>query len=211
MQAIAAQFDLSLVDMPYEPRYNIAPTQEVLTIVRQGDRRAPKMMRWGLVPFWAKDVKIGYKMINARGEEIETKPAFRNAFKKRRCLVIADGFYEWRKDGARKTPMYIQLKGHSPFAFAGLWEVWSPPDGEQVLSCAIVTCDPNELIATIHDRMPVILSEEAERIWLDPQVQDPMALKGLLRPFPAGSMKACAVSPLVNSVKNHGPECIAPV
>jgi putative SOS response-associated peptidase YedK len=131
-------------DVPsYKPRYNIAPTNDVLTVVQQSPRHA-QMMRWGLVPFWAKDIKIGYKMINARAETAAESNVFRTPFRKRRCLILADGFYEWRKEGANKTPMYIHLKNRQPFAFAGLWEVWKPAEGDPVVSCTILTCEPNQ-------------------------------------------------------------------
>ena len=209
--ALAARFAFQNEDLPsYKPRYNTAPTQEVLTVTKNGGSHA-QYMRWGLVPFWAKDIKIGYRMINARSETVSTSNAFKNALKKRRCLVIADGFYEWKLEGSKKTPMYITLKGHEPFAFAGLWETWKSPEGNIVPSCTIITCEPNELIATIHDRMPVILPQEAEDTWLRPDLEDWTVLKSFLIPFPAGSMQAYHVSDLVNSPKNDTPECIEPM
>lgn len=210
LETLQERFHFQAEGLPYQPRYNIAPTQEVLTIVRNGENRA-QYMRWGLIPFWAKDPKVGYKMINARAEGLADKSAFRNALKKRRCLVLADGFYDWREESGVKVPMRILLKSREPFAFAGLWEVWKAPAGEYVRSCTIVTTAANPLVATIHDRMPVILSEEAERIWLDMGIQDFGVLSGILSPFPAGSMEAYRVSPIVNSAKNETPACIAPV
>ena len=210
LRALELRFNFRGADLDYTPRYNVAPTQEALTVVRDGENRA-EYMRWGLVPFWAKDAAIGSRMINARAEGIAEKPAFRNAFKKRRCLILADGFYEWRKEGKTKTPMRIVLKSREPFAFAGLWESWKAPDGESLHSCTIATTTPNELIAAIHNRMPVILSEEAERIWLDPEQHDARVLNDVLIPFPAGSMEAYQVSDTMNSARNDTPECVKPV
>ncbi len=210
LRALELRFDFRAAGLDYTPRYNVAPTQEVLTVVRGSQNRA-EYMRWGLVPSWAKDPSIGARMINARSEGIAEKAAFRNAFKKRRCLVLADGFYEWRRDGRTRTPMRIVLKSNEPFAFAGLWESWKSPDGQVLHSCSIATTTPNELLATIHDRMPVILSEEAERIWLDPEQQDARVLTGVLTPFPAGSMDAYQVSSVVNSARNETPQCVHPV
>jgi putative SOS response-associated peptidase YedK len=198
-------------DVPqYKPRYNVASTNDVLTVVQQSPRHA-QMMRWGLVPFWAKDMKIGYKTINARAETAAESNVFRTPFRKRRCLILADGFYEWRKDGANKTPMYIHLKSKQPFAFAGLWDVWKPAEGEPVVSCTILTCEPNPFMSTIDDRMPVILSQEAEALWLDSKTEDRAVLKKLLLPYPAEEMASYPVSSMVNSPKNQGPELIQPV
>ena len=169
------------------------------------------MMRWGLIPFWAKDPKIGNRMINAVGETAATKPAFRAAFKKRRCLVLADGFFEWRKDGKQKTPTYIFLRSKEPFAFAGLWETWKAADGEVVNSCTIITTEPNEFVAPIHNRMPVILSGETEALWLDPLTENSDTLTPLLIPSPPEHLDSYEVSDVVNSPKNSGPECIEPV
>ena len=196
--------------LEFRPRYNIAPTQQVLTITNDGQRRA-EFMRWGLIPFWAKDPKIGYRMINAVGETAATKSAFRAAFKKRRCLIPADGFFEWRKEGKQKVPTYIFLKSRKPFAFAGLWESWKSPDGETIRSCTIVTTKPNEFIEPIHNRMPVILSEETEALWLDPMTEEADTLSALLIPSPAELMEAYEVSNFVNYAKNEGRECVLPV
>jgi putative SOS response-associated peptidase YedK len=193
------------------PRYNIAPTQSVATVANNGEHRL-EMFRWGLIPSWAKDPSIGNRMINARAETLAEKPSFRTALRKRRCLILADGFYEWRKEpgGKSKTPMYIQLKSGEPFAFAGLWEAWRSPDDDTLLSCAIVTTTPNTLMAKIHDRMPVILKPDAYERWLDPAEQPPDKLSGLLKPYAASQMKAYPVSRLVNSPANDTPECIVP-
>ena len=193
--------------LDYQPRYNVAPSQPVLTIVNDGQRRA-ELLRWGLIPFWAKDPKIGYRMINAVGETVTNKPAFRAAFRRRRCLVLADGFFEWRKAGKKKIPTYIFLKSRETFAFAGIWETWKAPDGETVRSCAIVTTKPNAFMEQIHNRMPVILSEETEALWLDPMTEAAGVLEPLLMPSPAELMDSYPVSDLVNSPKNYGPDCI---
>ena len=194
----------------FRPRYNIAPSQQVVTVTNDGARRT-ELMRWGLVPFWAKDLKIGYRMINAVGETLAAEPAFRAAFKKRRCLILADGFFEWRKDGKSKIPTYIFLKSRESFAFAGLWETWKSPEGETVKSCTIVTTRPNEFMEPIHNRMPVILSSETEALWIDPLSEDPDILQPLLQPSPAEQLESYEVSSFVNSARNEGPECIEPL
>jgi len=194
----------------HEPRYNIAPTQTVLTVTNDGQRRG-ELMRWGLVPFWAKDLKIGASMINAVGETAAAKPAFRAAFKKRRCLVLANGFYEWKKDGKRKLPSYIYPKSGEPMAFAGLWETWRSPEGQVVQSCTIITTEANPFIQQLHNRMPVILSDETQALWLDPLTEDPSVLGRLLVPAPVELLTSHPVAETVNSVKNQGPECIVPL
>ncbi len=194
------------------PRYNIAPTQGVLTIIHDaasGERRAA-MMRWGLVPSWAKDVAIGSRMINARAETLAERPAFRSAFRRRRCLIIADSFYEWSGEGRGRLPMRIGLKSGEKFAFAGLWEEWER-DGVRMQSCALVTTQANAFMEPIHSRMPVILRREDEGTWLDTSIDDPLVLSCLLAPYPSESMTAHRVSRLVNSPANDGPECIVPV
>jgi putative SOS response-associated peptidase YedK len=193
----------------YQPRFNIAPTQPVAVVANDGKDQLDFFV-WGLIPFWAKDPGIGSRMINARAETLQEKPAFRSAFRRRRCLILADGFYEWRKDAGGKTPMYLRLTNGKPFAFAGLWEAWNSPEGTEVLSCTIITTEPNELVATIHNRMPVILSEEAYSQWLQSGEMDPGSLVELLKPHPSVAMQAYAVSPLVNNPSNDLPEAIAP-
>ena len=194
----------------HEPRYNIAPTRQVLTVTNDGHRRG-EMMRWGLVPFWAKDIKIGARMINAVGETVSAKPAFRTAFKKRRCLVLANGFYEWRKDGKGKIPTYIYPKTGEPMAFAGLWETWKSPEGQVVQSCTIITTAANSFIQPVHNRMPVILPDETQALWLDPLTEDPKVLESLLIPAPIELLTSHRVSDTVNSAKNQGRECIMPL
>ena len=200
-----------------DPRYNIAPTQALLVVraVLQGEtrRRELRLLRWGLVPPWADDPSVGYRMINARSETAASKPAFRAAFRRRRCLVLADGFFEWKRVGrGPKQPHYLRLRDGRPFAFAGLWERWrgpgDPPD--ELLSCTLLTCAPNELVATIHDRMPVILPPAAYEPWLDPEQQDPAALQALLAPYPAEEMIAYPVGTGVNNPRFDDPSLIAP-
>ena len=207
---LAQRFEFDGSDFSYDPGYNIAPTESVLT-VRNLDSREAAFMRWGLVPFWAKDPKIGARMINARAETVAEKPAFRNALKKRRCLVLADGYYEWQKTPAGKRPYRIILKSGEPFAFAGLWETWSDPQGNVVPSCTIITTAANDLLAPIHDRMPVILPREKEELWLEPGVEDPASLTGILAPYSYEALDAYEVSTMVNYARNDGPEVIARV
>ncbi|HEV3023151.1 MAG TPA: SOS response-associated peptidase [Pirellulales bacterium] len=193
-----------------QPRYNIAPSQPVAVVrLAQNDGRELAFLKWGLVPSWADDPAIGYKMINARGETVATKPSFRKAFKVRRCLVVADGFYEWQKTngGGKKQPHYIRLKDDVPFAFAGLWEHWVR-EGQEIDSCTIITTDANELMAPIHDRMPVIMAPADYELWLDPAVQEVERLQPLLRPFAAGEMKAYPVSTMVNNPRTESENCV---
>src|SRR5437868_9059552 len=169
--AVAEAFGVEEVASDLKASYNIAPTNQVAVIVSDGKKRLIQV-RWGLVPSWAKDLAIGNKLINARAETITEKASFRNAFKKRRCLVVADGFYEWQKIGDGKRPVYIRLKSGKPFGMAGLYEVWRSPEGEELMTCAIITKEANELMRPIHERMPVIIAKDNEDLWLDPQVQD---------------------------------------
>ena len=204
------EFDF-LGELP--PRYNIAPTQQVAVVPNKGTGRV-EFFRWGLIPAWSKDPKIGNRMINARAETLSEKPSFRNPYRRRRCLVLADGYYEWRKDpvGGAKTPFYIRMASEMPIAFAGLWDAWRPQgEVEPVLSCSIITCPANELLKPIHHRMPVILDQEAYDLWLDPVECSPTTLNHLLTSYPAEEMMTFAVSRLVNQPKNDSPECIRPV
>jgi putative SOS response-associated peptidase YedK len=205
---LAKQFQLD--DVPdLQPRYNIAPTQDVAVVrINPGtEKRELSLLRWGLIPFWAEDPKIGYSTINARAETVATKPSFREAFKKRRCLVVADGFYEWQKTDGQKQPYLIHLRDGSPFAFAGLWERWRK--GEQAIeSCSIIVTEPNAVLEPIHDRMPVILSPNAYGLWLDPDVEDGTRLQSLLRPYPADEMEAYPISTLVNNPRNDVEQCV---
>lgn len=201
-ELIKERFGVSIRSAIYKARYNCAPTQNLAVISNQ-DPGDLNFFRWGLIPFWAKDPLIGNKLINAKAETIAEKPSFKNAFRRRRCLVPADGFYEWKKD-AVKIPYRIVLKSGDPFAMAGIWEKWVSNEGEIIHSFSIITTEPNELIAPIHNRMPVILLPENEKMWLD----DPgkTTLKGLLKPYPARLMKVFPVSNLVNSTRNDTPE-----
>lgn len=211
--SIAKCFELS--DVPsVSPRYNIAPTQSVLVICQdETDRqRKIKFCRWGLIPSWAKDATIGAKLINARAETVADKPSFRSAFRDRRCLIIADGFYEWKSLGPKsKQPYYIRLEPQQPFAMAGLWESWLNPESEQIFSCTIVTTKANILMASIHDRMPVILDSSDCEQWLDPEIKSSELLQPLLTPNESSTLKTYPVSSLVNKVKNDSAELLAPV
>jgi len=210
IEEMKERFRFELEEERMVPRYNIAPTQSVLTVVETEKGRFGKWMRWGLIPFWAKDPKIGSRLINARGETLEEKPSFRHSFRKKRCLILADGFYEWKETGGKKQPYRFCLKNEEPFAFAGLWDVYGEGDGK-IFSCTIVTTFPNPLLARYHDRMPVILTPEAEEIWLASSPVDPEALKEVLRPYPMEDMVSYPVSPLVNSPRNDVPEVMNPV
>jgi putative SOS response-associated peptidase YedK len=193
-----------------EPRYNVAPTQPILAVTNDGQSKIDFFL-WGLIPSWSKDPSMGARLINARSETLAEKPSFKNAYKRRRCLILADGFYEWRKDpGAKtKTPMFIHRQDRQPFAFAGLWETWHPGD-ENIRSCTIITTNANEMMASIHDRMPVILPPSAWEEWLEPAEQQPTALDKLLRPYAADDLAAYPVSTLVNNAANDSPECVLP-
>lgn len=192
-------------------RYNIAPTQDVpiVRLEKEGGGRELVTVRWGLVPFWAKDLAVGYKMINARAETVSEKPAFRRAFRQRRCLVVADGFYEWKKAEGTRQPYFITVAGDRLFAFAGLWERWTSPEGERIDSCTIIVTEANAMLRPIHDRMPVILDAECFDEWLDTGRPIETA-KALLKPY-AGEMTLFPVSRRVNSVRNDDPGCREPV
>jgi putative SOS response-associated peptidase YedK len=191
------------------PRYNIAPSQPILALPNDGKNQADFFV-WGLIPSWAKDPSIGNRMINARAETLSEKPAFRSAYKYHRCLIFANGFYEWQAQPGKKTkvPHFIRLKSGVPFAFAGLWEHWQSTNGSEMRSATIITTEPNELMATLHNRMPVILPANAYAQWVDPAAQSPNRLQSLLVPFPTEEMEAYPVSTLVNSPGNDTAECI---
>lgn len=211
---LAEVFDLPEVP-DLAPRYNVAPTQPVATIVRDADsaRNRLAIMSWGLIPSWAKDRSWQSKLINARGETVHEKPSFRSAFKRRRCLVVADGFYEWQaQPSGPKQPLYITLTDHAVFGLAGLYEFWTDPaTGDEVVSCTIITTAANDLLAPVHDRMPVILPRERYADWLDPALDDPLAARSMLGSYPAAQMNLYPVSRDVNRVSNDGPELIARV
>jgi putative SOS response-associated peptidase YedK len=207
---LAKRFKVKQVSSPDPgPSYNIAPTYEILIINNEGVRQLVPC-KWGFLPSWAKDPSIGNNMINARAETVAQKPAFRAAFKKHRCLVIADGFYEWKKEGGRKLPMYIRLSSGKPFGFAGLYNVWASPTGDEICTCTIITTTANELIRPIHERMPVIIPEDKEDLWLDSSTEDAAQLLSLLKPYDADEMEAWAVSPRMNRPGYDTPENIGP-
>ena len=208
---IAAQF--SLLDLPpLEPRYNIAPTQPVAAVrmAVEGAARELVMLQWGLVPSWAKDPQVGSRLINARSETVAEKPAFRDALRRRRCLVLADGFYEWQKLDGGKQPFYFRLRGGGAFGFAGLWERWQGPPGI-IESCTLITTEANDLLRSVHDRMPVILHPRDHDLWLDRGIRQSELLIPLLRPYPSEEMTAYPVSRRVNSPENDDTQCIEPL
>ena len=194
------------------PRYNIAPTQPVLVVPNDGSNKAD-YFTWGLIPSWAKDPSIGSRLINARAETLAEKPSFRSAYKYHRCLIFANGFFEWQaKPGSQaKLPHLIRLKSSKPFAFAGLWEHWQSPEGSEIKSATIITTSANELMATLHERMPLILPRETYSKWLDPTPLFPVELNRLLVPYPTAEMEAFPISTLVNSPANDKPEVVAPL
>jgi putative SOS response-associated peptidase YedK len=201
--------EFGATDFPaWGPRYNVAPTQAVFVVRRVSAGRACSLLRWGFMPPWA-DRKSGRPLINAMAETAASEPAFRAAFLTRRCLVPADGFFEWRTEGGKKQPHLFALRDGGLFAFAGLWQEWQK-EGERLETVCFLTTEPNELVRPIHARMPVILPREGHDLWLDPSVSDPARLKELLRPFPASEMTDRAVSTAVNSARNEGPQCVEP-
>jgi putative SOS response-associated peptidase YedK len=195
------------------PRYNIAPSQEVavVRIPPEGSAREIALLRWGLIPSWAKDPSIGNRMINARSETVAEKPAFRAAIRRRRCLVPANGFYEWKRTNGRKQPYFIGMRERKIFGFGGIWESWEGAGGETVLSCALLTTGPNELLRPIHDRMPVIIAPRDFDLWLSPEVQDPKAVAPLFRSYPSEEMIAYSVRTAVNNPKTDAPDLIEPL
>jgi putative SOS response-associated peptidase YedK len=205
------------VPMNLSPHYNISPTQDVAVIANtetHSEGSQVEFFHWGLIPSWAKDPRIGNRMINARSETLAEKPSFRNAYKRRRCLILADGYYEWQKiPGDRlKQPVYIRLKSQEPFALAGLWETWRTEEiNEPLRSCTIITCPPNALLEEIHHRMPVILPQDAYAEWLTPDERTADVLQSLLIPYSDEEMEAYPVSRFVNRPMNNSPECIAPL
>ncbi|MCH6265505.1 MULTISPECIES: SOS response-associated peptidase [Neobacillus] len=208
---ILDRFDIQafLDEENYLPSFNIAPSQLVLAIINDGTSNRMGFLKWGLIPPWAKDMSIGHKMINARAETLTEKPSFQKPFQKKRCLIIADSFYEWkRNDDKTKTPMRIKLKDDNLFAMAGLWDKWKSPEGQSVFSCSVITTAPNELMKDIHDRMPVILKPEDEHKWLDPSITDTNFLNQFLVSFNKDQMEAYEVSSLVNSPKNNSIDLI---
>ena len=206
-QALADFFSLSN-SLALKPRYNIAPSQEIPAVRQIGAARELALLRWGLIPHWAKEEKIGYRMINARAETVAEKPSYRTAFRQRRCLIPATGFFEWKRVNGGKQPYNIRIVEGNLFAFAGLWEHWKGGDGKVVESCTILVTDANEVIRPIHDRMPVILDPDDYRTWLDPGLHDPAKLKPLLRPCPSEWIEYYPVSRRVGNPANDDPECV---
>jgi len=204
---IERRFGVQQESFSLEARYNIAPSQQ-LPIVLKNSPAHLELMRWGLVPFWAKDVSIGYKMINARAEGIAQKPAFRQPFRQQRCIVPASGFYEWQKLGSRKIPYYFRLKETELFGFAGLYDTYTDENGQKLRTYTIITTAANELVGEVHDRMPVILRPEDEESWLNPDLHDPEILLALLKTYPAELMETYAVSSEVNKPQNEGPQLL---
>jgi putative SOS response-associated peptidase YedK len=213
LKELTDRFGFDSFPVNLNPSYNITPTQPVLTVRNiPGDTKQVQadFMRWGLIPAWAKDASLGGRMINARSETASEKPSFRSAFRKRRCLILADGFYEWRKVSTGKQPVRIQMKGGSPFAFAGLWESWRNREGGEVHSCTILTMSANSFMKNIHDRMPLILQKNNESKWLDSSRTDPEEIKEMIQEFPNDYLESWDVSKLVNIPTNNNPECIEP-
>ena len=195
----------------FAPRFNIAPTQPVLAIPND-DKLTADFFVWGLIPMWAKDPSIGNRLINARGETLAEKPSFRGSYRHKRCLILADGFYEWKSLAGKKTktPYFIHMQNRKPFALAGLWDHWESPDGSSIKTCTIITTTPNELMASIHDRMPVVIHPRDYKKWLDSAPQTPENLQPLIKPYPAEAMSAYAVSTLVNKAAYDAPELVVP-
>lgn len=210
-EKIENQFGVT-IDHDLEPRYNVAPTQPVAAVRlnQAGNAREFTYLTWGLIPSWSKDPKIGSRLINARSETVAEKPFFRSAFKRRRCLIPATGFYEWQRQGDRKQPMFIYAADGDPFGLAGLWEIWQSADGSVIHSCTILTTEPNELMAEIHNRMPVIIHPDDYSMWLEPG-SNPDDAHHLLRPYESEKMAAYPVSTAVNSPQNDSPQLIEPV
>jgi putative SOS response-associated peptidase YedK len=212
-QLVEEYFDCSSDESDWSPRYNIAPTQPI-PVIRQNPKepiRELSLMRWGLLPSWAKDSSSAARMINARSETAGTKPAFRDALKSRRCLIPADGFYEWVRTGKSKQPYCFEVNDGEMFAFAGIWDRWRESSGKTVESCSILTTIPNAVTSAVHNRMPVILDPDAYDLWLDPGMRDVSAVSELLKPYDARLMRCFPISTRINHVANDDAECSAPV
>jgi putative SOS response-associated peptidase YedK len=212
-QLVEEYFDTVSDEPDWTPRYNIAPTQPV-PVIRQHPKepvRQLSLMKWGLIPSWSKDSSGAARMINARSETASTKPAFRDALKSRRCLIPADGFYEWKRDGKTKQPFCFEVNQGQLFAFAGLWDRWKDPSGNWINTCSILTTTPNAVTSAVHDRMPVILDPDSYDLWLDPGMTKVEAVSDLLRPCDASRMRSYPVSTRVNHVANDDAECSRPV
>ena len=213
-EALQQNFNIRTIDSDIIPNYNVAPTQEILVIIKHDNENTLEKFHWGLVPFWAKDTSIGSRMINARAETVSQKPSFRNAFKKRRCLIPADGFYEWKGEKGHKQPYYVSTPSDKLFAFAGLWESWTNKESDEesvYKSCTIITTAASDSIREIHHRMPVILDPDFYEKWLNVEIQDPKELESVLQDGIIHDVKYYPVSTFVNSVKNNDPDCIKPI
>lgn len=212
-QYLAERFGAADDEIEDRPRYNIAPTQPVVTVRKEHGRKSRHFtnMRWGLIPAWAKDMSIGTKTLNARSETVTTTPAFRDSILTKRCLIPADGFYEWRKMGSVKQPYCFEVGEGQVFAFAGLWDEWSSPDGEIIESCTVLTTGPNSLVADLHDRMPVIVPPDKYELWLDPEVTDFEAIRDILEPYDANLMRRYPVSMKLNNSRIDDAESASPV
>jgi putative SOS response-associated peptidase YedK len=207
IQKVAMRFDAHVFNADWHPRFNIAPGQSVLAVIQEEERKLVSM-QFGFIPHWAKERKTGYSMINARAETISQKSSFRQSFKSKRCLIPADGFYEWQEKGKHKLPYRIALKSDALFAFAGIWDSWTNEEGTVIQSMAIITTQGNALTLQLHDRMPVILHEKDEALWLSPNATETKGLESLLVPYPESEMKLFRVSPMVNSWRNDSPDCL---
>ncbi len=210
-EQIKEQYNIVEHEYNIAPNYNAAPTQIMPIIHNDGKDKHLELMKWGLIPSWSKEPVMKFSTINARAEGLEDKPTYRASFKRRRCLVPADGFYEWKKTDDGKQPYYIKLKNSDLFSFAGLWDSWHSPDGSKLHTYTIVTTTPNELMKEIHDRMPVILERQHEEAWLNPDIEDPITLHSFLKPYNATKMEAFPVSKSVNNVKNNQADLIGPI
>jgi putative SOS response-associated peptidase YedK len=207
---VAEEFDADQAGPDIRPSYNIPPGQDIAVILDDSKRRIV-MCRWGFIPTWSKDPSIGNRMINARAETVWEKPAFRGVFRKQRCLIAANGFYEWRKDGKVKTPVYIRLKSRNTFGFAGLYNTWKSPEGNELCTTTIITTEANKMLDAVHNRMPVIIPREKEAVWLNQGLHDKEVLIPVMVPYPTEDMELTEVSSIVNSPTNDSPDCIKPV
>ncbi len=207
---IVNEFSVERPSFNLKKSFNVSPSQTILVLISDSKRRLIPC-RWGYIPSWSKDESIGNRMINARAETITKKPSFKNAFKKRRCLIIADGFYEWQRRENTKSPFFIHLKSNRPFGLAGLYNVWTSPDGTPLCTCTIVTTEANRILREVHGRMPAIISKKKYDVWLDPAINDSSELLPLLQPYPADEIEFFEVSKRVNSPKNDSPENIEPL
>lgn len=211
---IKEAFDIGAAPVAIDPNYNVAPTQQILAVVRRDNLNRLERLRWGLVPFWATDIAMGARMINARSETVSDKPSFRHAFGRRRCLIPADGYYEWEGEPGHKQPYFITTNTEGPFAFAGLWETWADPKDDQApvyKSCAIITAKAGGSVRELHDRMPAVLIPELYEKWLNPEKQHPKLLRAMLRDGLVRDMRFYPVAKFVNSVTNNDPSCIEPI